>query len=249
MTIRKLTRLLAAIALASPLLVVSAPSQALVVNEFNSVYDTFAGDGCGSTSQLSLAYPARAWNVSIRRPLTGATFNDARTQNPVAQLTAAQIDRATHHARWTATGVEDVCSQPGLYADSGWETNEVYLRVDFTEFVHTYFASRCDNGRYRPRTIIVACGDGNFYFTHMSWHGWNTKVAHGRGRVNENDCIPACYVGHFHVYPIRVRLSRPRPCDDGHWDYTRLSWRYPGQRRPGDRNGRESWNWACHPTV
>jgi hypothetical protein len=243
----RISPFLVALPLALTLLVVPGHAQALVVHEFSSDYASFAGDGCGSTSQAALRYPAAAWNVSIRRPQLGATFKDISTDHVVAQVTAAKLDRDTHHARWTATGAQDACTEPDLYTGVGWETNDIYLRVDFTESVHTHFASRCGNGRYRPRTIIVACGDGNFYFTDMSWHGWNTSVAQGRGRVHENDCTPACVSGHFHVYPIRVRLSRPDLCDDGHWGYTRLTWRYPGPHRQGDRNGTESWQWACHP--
>jgi hypothetical protein len=104
--------------------------------------------------------------------------------------------------------VQDTCTNPDAYAGIGWATNDIYARVDFTEAVHTHFASRCGNGRYRPRTIMVACGDGNF-FTQLSWRGWNTTVANGRGLANENDCNPACYVGHFHTHPIRVRLEAP----------------------------------------
>jgi hypothetical protein len=248
MTIRTAAGWIIALALA-PLLLVAGRAHALVVHEYSSDYAAFAGEGCGSTAAASLRYPAGAWNLSIRRPLVGAAFRDATTDNVVAQITAATLDRDTHHARWTATGGQDACTEPGLYAGTGWETNEVYLRVNFIERVRMYFASRCDNGHYRPHTIIMACGDGNFYFTSLSWHGWNTSIAKGRGRVHENDCLPACYLGRFHVYPISVRLSRPDLCDDGRWGYTRVSWRYPGPRGPGDHNGTQSWKWACHPAA
>jgi len=247
MSTRNPTALIATLA-AAALFLTAGRAPALVVQEYSSDYAAFAGDGCGATSAASLRYPAGAWNVSIRRPLIGASFKDVTTDNVVAQITAATLDRDTHHARWTVTGVQDACAEPSLYAGVGWETDDVYLRVDFTERVHTYFASRCGNGRYRPHTIIVACGDGNFYFSHLSWHGWNTSVAHGRGRANENDCNPFCAAGQFHAYPIEVRLSRPDLCDDGRWDYTRISWRYPGPRGPGDHDGAQSWKWACHPS-
>lgn len=247
MTTANGVRLVVVATLAAAALIVSARAQALVVKEYNSDYVSFSGAGCGSTSLAALRYPAGAWNVRIRRPLVGAVFTDLDTAQPVAQVTAAALDRDNHHARWTATGAQDACSNPDAYAGIGWATNDVYLRVDFTEAVHTYFASRCANGRYRPRTIMVACGDGNFYFTNLRWHGWNTRVARGRGLANENDCNPFCAAGHFHAYPISVRLSRPRLCDDGRWDYTRIAWRYPAARGRGDRSGHESWMWTCHP--
>jgi hypothetical protein len=229
-------------------LVLAAGAHALLVHRHASDYFQFAGAGCGSTSTASVSLPSRAFHVTIRRPETGTTFNDDQTGRPVAQITGAVVDHSSHRARWTATGGADTCDEPNLYAESGWETSAVYLRADYSEHVHTFFASQCRGGHYRPKTIMVACGDGNFYFTSMSWHGWNTRAARGRGVVHENDCDPFCAAGHFHAFPISVRLSRPQRCDDGLWSYTRLAWRYPGGRRPGDRNGSESWEWACHPS-
>ena len=101
------------------------------------------------------------------------------------------------------------------------------------------FPSRCTTPRYRPRSIIVACGDGNFQLRRLRWRGWNRRVARGRGVGLVNDCIPYCAEGHLHRLPVAVTLSRRRFCGNvGRYVYTRLSYRYlrplPGVvTRPG----------------
>jgi hypothetical protein len=79
----------------------------------------------------------------------------------------------------------------------------------------------------RPKKIIVACGDANFYFTNLVWSSWNAKQAVASGIANLNDCKPSCAAGHFHTYRATVTLSRPRSCSDGIRAFTRMAWRFP----------------------
>ena len=102
-----------------------------------------------------------------------------------------------------------------------------------------YFPSRCYNFRQRPRSVIVACGDGNFQLRSMRWRNWTRAVAKGRGTALLNDCIPYCARGTFHRLPVTVKLSRRRLCRNvERYMYTRISWRHA--RRPswlGRRSG------------
>jgi hypothetical protein len=67
--------------------------------------------------------------------------------------------------------------------------------------------------RYKPRTIIVACGDGNLSLRAISWFSWTSSTATGVGVYYWNDCIPACYRGHFHSRAgARVSLYRVTRC-------------------------------------
>jgi hypothetical protein len=85
--------------------------------------------------------------------------------------------------------------------------------------------------RQRPRSVLVACGDGNLQLRSMRWRGWNSGKARGRGQALLNDCRPYCAAGRFHRLPVRVRLTRPQYCSGlGRYIYTRLSYRY--LRRP-----------------
>jgi hypothetical protein len=81
----------------------------------------------------------------------------------------------------------------------------------------------------RPKKIIVACGDANFYFTNLKWSSWGPKQAVASGIATVNDCKPYCAAGHFHTYAATITLTRPRSCSDGALVYTRIAWRFPGK--------------------
>jgi hypothetical protein len=57
-----------------------------------------------------------------------------------------------------------------------------------------------------PKSFVLACADGNYYFDRLSWTGWTTHLASASGRLVENDCMPTCVAGHFHAYPALVVL-------------------------------------------
>jgi hypothetical protein len=94
---------------------------------------------------------------------------------------------------------------------------------------------QCLQGVYRPRTVIIACGDGNFQLRRLRWRGWNRATAKARGYAWVNDCVPYCAAGTFHRYRVRVRASRIRRCshDDDRYRYTRLRITYPARRLGG----------------
>src|SRR4051794_8953868 len=92
----------------------------------------------------------------------------------------------------------------------------------------------CDYPSRRPRSIIIACGDGNYQLRKLRWRRWNGNVATGRGTAYANNCIPYCAAGHFVAYPVRLRAYRPRKMGDGDYTYTRLRIVYPGSRPPGN---------------
>jgi hypothetical protein len=81
----------------------------------------------------------------------------------------------------------------------------------------------------RPRSIVIACGDGNFYFDRLEWTSWTATRARGRGAANLNDCDPTCVAGHFHRYPATVTLSQPKACH-GRAQFSVIRWRYRSVR-------------------
>jgi hypothetical protein len=96
----------------------------------------------------------------------------------------------------------------------------------------------------RPKKIIVACGDANFYFTNLVWSSWGAKQAVATGIANLNDCKPYCAAGHFHTYRATVTLSRPRSCSDGVLAFTRMAWHYPAAV-PAGLKRRDSQSLPC----
>ncbi|KNB51389.1 hypothetical protein [Streptomyces caatingaensis] len=86
----------------------------------------------------------------------------------------------------------------------------------------------------RPGSFVIACGDGNNALASLRWAQWSGAAAVGTGRDLVNDCVPDCAEGHFHSYPVSVRLDRARPWPGhaGLRHYTRLTVTYPASRPP-----------------
>jgi hypothetical protein len=70
----------------------------------------------------------------------------------------------------------------------------------------------CKHTQYKPKGIVIACGDGNDRLTHLSWSKWTTTSATGKGNDEINSCTPSCAGGRFVSYPVSVTLSKPRHC-------------------------------------
>jgi hypothetical protein len=108
------------------------------------------------------------------------------------------------------------------------------------------FFSRSAVAVVRPRSIILACGDGNFYATGLSWSSWGDHVADGAGVGHENDCSPNCAAGHFHLYRLGLHLSGVGICGARREpQFTRVAWRFVGPKPAGvARSGTESFRCA-----
>jgi len=85
----------------------------------------------------------------------------------------------------------------------------------------------CVHEAFKPRKIVIACGDGNLFLSGMRWSSWSSTVARGSGTANANDCTPNCAAGHFHTYPARVKLSRPGTCPHHGRQFMTLTITYP----------------------
>jgi hypothetical protein len=76
----------------------------------------------------------------------------------------------------------------------------------------------------RPASITIACGDGNFYVTALHWKRWAATDAVATGTGHQNDCKPYCAAGHFHTFPLTVRLSRVVQCVPRRREFLRIAW-------------------------
>ncbi|GGM19508.1 hypothetical protein GCM10010129_74750 [Streptomyces fumigatiscleroticus] len=87
----------------------------------------------------------------------------------------------------------------------------------------------------RPADFTLACGDGNSRLTSLHWSAWDADSATARGTNMVNDCVPYCAAGHFHAYPVTVRLERPEPWpkQPGARQFTQLSLTYTDGRPDG----------------
>lgn len=76
----------------------------------------------------------------------------------------------------------------------------------------TYVTSRCSGAAFKPRSIILTCGDAGLVATKLQWTQWGTKKAHGAGLGRQKVCKPNCAAGKVAKAAMKVILSRPRLC-------------------------------------
>ena len=100
----------------------------------------------------------------------------------------------------------------------------------------TVFPRDCRHEAYKPRQIVIACGDGNLYVTRLHWSHWRTGSALGTGTAHANDCTPNCAAGHFHTYRAQIKLSKPATCGNGVRQFTSLRFTYTGRAPSGPRS-------------
>ncbi len=92
-------------------------------------------------------------------------------------------------------------------------------------------AINCNREQYKPRRIVVSCGDGGLYLANLHWRRWTRGSANATGSYVLNDCKPDCAEGHFHSYPVKITLSRPKSCPgQAHRAFGWATFSYPGRR-------------------
>jgi hypothetical protein len=96
---------------------------------------------------------------------------------------------------------------------------------------------------HRPRSIMIACGDGNFWVGALHWKTWTAGGASATGTAHANDCDPYCAAGHFHIYPVAVTLTSAKTCG-GRSEYTKLAWRFATTKPQGPRSGSTTFRCA-----
>ena len=80
----------------------------------------------------------------------------------------------------------------------------------------TAVTSDCLHTGIRPRAIVLACADANWYARRLRWYRWGHAEARGRGVFHFNDCIPNCSAGHFHARRGRIELRHRQWCRGQH---------------------------------
>lgn len=72
--------------------------------------------------------------------------------------------------------------------------------------------TNCTSAQYKPRTLVITCGDAGILLQKLRWSSWTRTRASGSGVEAVNDCNPDCAAGHLHRTPAAVTLSRPISC-------------------------------------
>jgi hypothetical protein len=74
------------------------------------------------------------------------------------------------------------------------------------------FAINCNNEQFKPKRIVIACGDAGIFLGKLKWSSWSASSAKGTGTYNQNDCTPDCAAGKFKSTPVKVTLSKVKTC-------------------------------------
>src|SRR5579863_9654295 len=70
------------------------------------------------------------------------------------------------------------------------------------------FAINCNNEQFKPKRIVLACGDAGTWLAKLKWSSWSGRSAAGAGTYNANNCTPDCAAGKIKSYPVKVTLSQ-----------------------------------------
>jgi hypothetical protein len=96
--------------------------------------------------------------------------------------------------------------------------------------------------RYKPRQIVIACGDGTEVLKGLHWSRWKSAKATGSGTDYMNSCTPDCAAGHRTPYPATVALTMPVTCS-GRPVFSRMVVTFT-HARP-HRRRTETDRWTC----
>jgi hypothetical protein len=96
------------------------------------------------------------------------------------------------------------------------------------------WAINCNREQFKPKKVVLACGDGASWLGGLKWTSWGASGAMGAGKYNAIDCTPSCASGHTKTYPVKVTLSRPKTCPgQTHLAFKQAALTYTGTRPMG----------------
>jgi hypothetical protein len=103
----------------------------------------------------------------------------------------------------------------------------------------TYVTSDCSGAAFKPKSIVLTCGDAGMVVTKLQWPQWGTKEAHGAGRGEQKVCKPNCAAGKVAKAAMKVVLSQPKLCaQDGKRHFTKLHYKWiPAAPGEGPKQG------------
>jgi hypothetical protein len=98
---------------------------------------------------------------------------------------------------------------------------------------HTLIPGCGDSASYKPKSVIIACGDGAFRVAKLKWSSWRNTKAVGKGTAKVNTCKPNCAAGKFKSYPVKLTADKPGSCPNGKRAFTRLTYTFSDTKPKG----------------
>lgn len=84
----------------------------------------------------------------------------------------------------------------------------------------------------KPKELVLACGDGNYFLSGLTWRNWGATTAIATGKAQANTCTPNCASGRFRSYPMTATVTKLTACGKARY-YAKLTIAYPGARPAG----------------
>jgi hypothetical protein len=104
--------------------------------------------------------------------------------------------------------------------------------------------TNCVKASARPKSLTLACGDGNTVLSGLRWSSFGGPSAQARGTLETNTCKPNCVAGKVVRYPVAVSATKVRGCKAGLRVYDKVALRFTG-RAPSSSSGLKHWTLGC----
>jgi hypothetical protein len=104
--------------------------------------------------------------------------------------------------------------------------------------------NNCVKASSRPKSLTLACGDGNTVLKGLKWSSFGGATAQAKGTFVMNTCEPNCAAGKDVSYPVTVKATSPRTCKKGVRVYNKLTLQFTG-RAPKSSSTLKRWTLGC----
>ena len=91
---------------------------------------------------------------------------------------------------------------PAARADPRFHGARVYVAWD-----------ACTGQRYRPSSIVLACGDAGLFATNIRYRHYGGKTAWATATLHTHSCVPNCAESAFHAFPGTIELHAVKRCE------------------------------------
>lgn len=104
--------------------------------------------------------------------------------------------------------------------------------------------NNCVKASSRPKSLTLACGDGNTVLKGLKWSSFGGASAQAKGTFTIDLCEPNCAAGKAASFPVTVTASSPRNCKGGLRVYNKLTLAFKG-KKPKTEGSLTRWTLGC----
>jgi hypothetical protein len=104
--------------------------------------------------------------------------------------------------------------------------------------------TNCNQASSRPKSLTLACGDGNTVLKGLKWSSFGGASALALGTFTINLCEPNCAAGKAASFPVTVKASDPRNCKGGLRVYDKVTLKFKG-KSPKTEGELNRWTLGC----